>query len=208
MNHEKFEQEFVHKFYKDKAKAFSDSRVKPWPYTKVFIEKYANKESLILDAGCGNGRQFIHDNIIGLDFSYNLLKDALSKKNLGLIQGNIHELPLKDKSFDIVLSIAVIHHLCTQERRMNAMVEMKRVLKDDGIALIYLWHKDSSYHSKFKPIQGDEYLVSWRGEEDAMRYYCLYDELGLKELLTSTGFEILEMNKEEESLYAVIKKII
>ena len=41
-------------------------------------------------------------------------------------------LPYKDDSFDAVLSIAVIHHIATTERRVRALRELARVLRVGG----------------------------------------------------------------------------
>ena len=38
-------------------------------------------------------------------------------------------LPYKDDSFDAVLSIAVIHHIATTERRVRALRELARILR-------------------------------------------------------------------------------
>ena len=219
-NEKSFENEFVHTFYSEKSKKFSDSRVKPWPFTVKFMKEYVKENDLILDSGCGNGRQFMHSNTVGVDFSENLLLDALSKLNIGLIKADIHTLPFTSSSFDVVLSIAVIHHLSTPERRRSAMEEMKRVLKPDGICLIYLWHKDASKKAKFCNLQKSdlklikekevmaesEYLVSWRGEMDLLRYYCLFDESMLKSLAEECEMKIIEITREEESIYAILKK--
>lgn len=183
-----------------------NTRVKPWPFTLEFMKKYSKPNFIILDSGCGNGRQFIHQNTVGVDFSENLLLEAKSKPNLSLVRGDVHNLHFKDCTFNLILSVAVIHHLSTHERRLHCLLEMKRVLKNDGVCLIYVWHKSASSHNKFQPIQGNEYLVSWKGEVDFMRYYCLFDEQMLEELFLEAGFTILELKREEESIYAVIKK--
>ncbi len=38
-------------------------------------------------------------------------------------------LPYRDESFDAVLSIAVIHHIATTERRVRAIRELARILR-------------------------------------------------------------------------------
>lgn len=207
-DHEEFESKYVHEFYSQKSKTFSNTRIKPWPLTRRFLEERNNGNNLILDSGCGNGRQFINENIIGLDYSENLLLEARNKENLGLIKGNVHKLPFKDSVFDIVLSVAVIHHLCTHERRLHCLLETNRVLKSGGECLIYAWHKDASKKNKFHKMDGEEqeYLVSWKGEEDKMRYYCLFDEKMLEDLIKEAGFEIKEIGREQESIYAIITK--
>lgn len=204
---ENFEDSFVHKFYDLKSDKFSKSRVCPWPFTKKFLNEYSNDSSLVLDAGCGNGRSFLHKSSIGLDYSFNLLLDARNKTNLGLVKSNVLEMPFKEDSFDVVLSVAVIHHLSTNERRMKALEEMKRVMKKGGVILLYTWHLDASKKKKFHPAEGkNDFFVSWKGEEDLLRYYHLYDEEGLTKLCESSGMEIIEIGREQESIYAVLRK--
>ena len=48
-------------------------------------------------------------------------------------------IPLKDNIADYVLSIAVVHHLTTEERRYKAVSEMIRILKPGGKMIIQVW---------------------------------------------------------------------
>lgn len=48
-------------------------------------------------------------------------------------------LPFKDCSLDAVLSIAVIHHFSTIERRVCALRELARVLRIGGRIIITVW---------------------------------------------------------------------
>ena len=45
----------------------------------------------------------------------------------------------RSSSFDACISIAVIHHLSTTERRANAIKELVRIVKPHGYILIYVW---------------------------------------------------------------------
>lgn len=87
-----FEDSHVHSIYNLIADDFSRTRHKPWP----FITNYLNSKpsnSIILDAGCGNGKYLNnYDNnnkmmMIGLDMSFNLLKIAVEKGHQ-VIQAN------------------------------------------------------------------------------------------------------------------------
>ena len=49
-------------------------------------------------------------------------------------------LPYKDDSFDAVLSIAVIHHIATTERRVRALRELARILRVGGRIIIRYAH--------------------------------------------------------------------
>lgn len=202
---EDFERRYVHQFYHLKSASFSSTRVRPWSFAVKFMKEHSGPSSLVLDAGCGNGRQFMHPNTIGIDLSEDLLQDAAKRESMGLVRGNVHALPFRDSVFDIVVSIAVIHHLSTHKRRLECLLEMKRVIKDGGVCLIYAWHKDASSKAKFSKIRDSDYLVSWNGE-DVQRYYHLFDEEMLHSLCTEAGLEILDLQREKQNVYAVLKR--
>ena len=50
-------------------------------------------------------------------------------------------LPFRDSSIDAVLSIAVIHHIATAERRVHALRELSRVLRVSPHLLLGTVHK-------------------------------------------------------------------
>ena len=48
-------------------------------------------------------------------------------------------LPFRDESLDAALSVAVIHHIATAERRIRAIRELARVLRVGGRVMISVW---------------------------------------------------------------------
>lgn len=84
---------------------------------------------------------------MGCDRSDSLLK-VCSERNFNSFQCDCLALPVRDNSVDACLSIAVIHHLATKERRLQAIKEMTRVLVSGGKALIYVWAKDQAKDDK------------------------------------------------------------
>jgi len=74
--------------------------------------------------------------------------DICRKRDFEVLQCDCLYLPYRDNSMDAVISIAVIHHLSTQERRRRAISEIVRVLRPKGKCLIYVWameqRKDSA----------------------------------------------------------------
>ena len=48
-------------------------------------------------------------------------------------------LPFRDEMFDAALSIAVIHHFATTERRVRALRELARAIKIGGRIMITVW---------------------------------------------------------------------
>ena len=53
--------------------------------------------------------------------------------------GDCLELPFQAAVFDSVISIAVIHHLSTVERRVKAIDELCRITRPGGTLLVYVW---------------------------------------------------------------------
>lgn len=91
--------------------------------------------------GCGNGKYLgINENIytLGSDMCPELVAIARGRGHEALVCDCL-ELPYQSCSFDAVISIAVIHHLSTEERRESALREMTRLLRPGGQLLVYVW---------------------------------------------------------------------
>lgn len=90
------------------------------------------------------------------------LADICRKRSFEVLQCDCLYLPYRNNSVDAVISIAVIHHLSTRERRRRAISEMVRVLRPTGKCLIYVWAKEQrkdstdSFYLKYGKKSKDE----------------------------------------------------
>ncbi|CAH0560688.1 unnamed protein product [Brassicogethes aeneus] len=137
------EKTHVHDVYENIANHFSDTRHKPWPNVLEFVQGF-QLGSLLVDVGCGNGKYLGHNKNIyemGCDTSLGLL-EVCKNRNFNIFNANCLNIPLKNNIADACISIAVIHHLANDERRLMALKEMARVLTVGGRCLIYVWAKD------------------------------------------------------------------
>lgn len=66
-------------------------------------------------------------------------------------------LPFRDESFDAVLSVAVVHHFATTERRVCALRELARILRIGGRLIISVWAMEQQ-HRRF---ESQDVLVPW-----------------------------------------------
>ena len=119
------EDEYVHKVYNEIAPHFSQTRYKPWPIVTDFL---LNKPSgsIGIDIGCGNGKYLgINPDIfiIGSDRSSGLIECAheLNPKGYNVLVADGMHLPHPNNRFDFAISIAVVHHWSTRERRIEAI---------------------------------------------------------------------------------------
>lgn len=66
-----------------------------------------------------------------------LIKAA--QKGAHCVLSNAICLPFGDGCFDFVISIAVIHHLSTAHRRLEAVCQLLRCMSRDASGLIFVW---------------------------------------------------------------------
>ncbi|XP_053312443.1 alkylated DNA repair protein alkB homolog 8 [Spea bombifrons] len=143
------EKEYVHKVYEDIASHFSSTRHTPWPKVVDFLLSLPHG-SIVADVGCGNGKYLgvnKHLHMIGCDRSKNLV-DICGDRRFEASVCDALAVPFRTGSFDACISIAVIHHLATEERRLKAIQELTRLLRPGGKALIYVWAMEQEYKQK------------------------------------------------------------
>lgn len=190
---------------------FDKTRYNIWPSVFEFIDALL-KGSMILDAGCGNGKNMtIRDDctFIGSDLSIEMVKISQSK-GLNVIHADIKQLPFKDDTFDAVMSIAVIHHLSTIEQRVEAVLSLIRVTKTGGYIMIQVWNNiENKNKKKFKLIKDNDYLVTWSNMNTGKtydRYYHLFNENELLELIVDLPVDIIRSFDEANNSVIIIQK--
>ncbi|XP_019943836.2 probable tRNA methyltransferase 9B isoform X1 [Paralichthys olivaceus] len=152
------EREHVHSVYDKIAPYFNDSRYKAWPKVQQFLLDL-QPGSIVADIGCGNGK-YLHINQevfkLGCDVCRPLVDYAWCQGHEVQMCDGLH-LPYRDGCFDAVLSIAVIHHLSTKERRIRAIREMARTLRVGGRIMIYVW----AMEQKRRKFEKQDIFVPW-----------------------------------------------
>ncbi len=175
-------------------------------FAKVYAKRVANSApiealnqftqhiepgGLILDAGCGSGRdsRLLTErrfNVIGVDLSEELLKIAQqTNPKTQFICADIKELPFKDNYFDGVWCSAVLLHLETIEDVKKALKEMYRVLKPGGI--IFIGVKKQLGKNK------TEYVKDKDTREP--RFFRYFTKKEIEDLLKEVGFRVLGITK-------------
>ena len=143
-----------------------------------------NAYDFVLDLGCGSGRDVSYFsrqnfNVIGFDYSFNLLKLAQGITAQPLILGDIRYLPFKHDTFDAIWAIGSLLHISRQSMAPT-LTKIHRVLKTNAILL-----------TSMKKGMGEE--------TDAMgRFNVFYQPHEWASLLIKNDFEILELEETTE----------
>jgi SAM-dependent methyltransferase len=108
-----------------------------------------NRDSVILDYGCGSGR-FVKElnehgfNAFGCDIKIDTDPNVpLDKKKIRTIDLNPYRLPFEDNTFDFIYSFSVFEHV---QNYSESISELARVLKPDGICYHF-------FPSRYRPIE-------------------------------------------------------
>ena len=121
------------------------------------LKKIRNSESPeILIAGCGTGQHAIttaskykNAKILALDLSFKSLSYAKRKanelkiNNIDFIQGDILDLELIDRKFDIIESVGVLHHMNNPFKGWKVLTSC---LNNDSLMLIGLYSEKARQH--------------------------------------------------------------
>merc|ERR1719181_20809 len=137
------ERKHVHELYDAIAEHWSHTRYKPWPKVTEFIKRQP-QGSLFCDVGAGNGKNMFAINEVGMgiccDISAPLVEICKRHGFESLVCDGLL-LPYRGV-FDAVVHIAVMHHLSTHGRRVEALRAATRLLKPGGQLLVYGWAQE------------------------------------------------------------------
>lgn len=201
-NPEEYEKKYVHDIYTNIAEHFDNTRHTVWPKIKEFLLEL-DENSIMFEVGCGNGKNLgiSRGKSMGCDNCLNLLNIA-KKKGHDVVYSDALNVEINDNYADVVLSIAVIHHFCTEERRLKAINELIRICKPNGRILIYVWAKNDNLNTN------DNYVLWENKNEIQKRYYHFFDNNELDALCLKTQKCTVEKSYfDRENFAVIIKKI-
>lgn len=224
-------------FYSRFSADFSDTRSSERFNIEPF-RKYLASDMRLLDAGCGNGRlagtleraSFSLD-YVGVDGSAELISLA-QKKNATLrnvrAQFRVVDLTtprwnetLRDAlPFDVIASLAVLHHIPSFELRANVLREIRVLLKPRGIFVMSNWRflNNARLRKKIvdwrelmidnRRLEPGDYLLDWKRGGTGYRYAHLVDENEVNKLANASGLQVVEQFHADNdlNLYSILTK--
>ncbi|MEM6722896.1 MAG: class I SAM-dependent methyltransferase [Bacteroidota bacterium] len=217
----KIDQQFILNQYRSGIDSYTDftTEVGLWAAEKYVIEQYLNPTDYLLDLGCGTGRttfglyELGFRNLQAIDLTPEMIESALSIQkqkgtNIAFALGDATQLSAPDDEFDAVLfSFNGLMSIPGQANRDQALWEIKRVLKPNGIFL-FTTHdrdKDPNYFEFWKAQQAlwetgqqDERLyqfgdiIAFSKNESSEIFIHIPDYSEIEQWLQANGFEVVE----------------
>ncbi len=187
--------------YDKTAKEYAKGRAKGKGMFRKSLRRFVHligKEGLVLDAGCGPGRDSKYllrhgMDVIGIDYSNKMLGEAV--KNVGdcrFIHMDMRNLRFDKSIFDGIWANASILHI--PKRDVNAVLsEFRRVLKPNGIL----------YVSVRKG--GKEEIVKKKSYKGGKKFFANYEIGELKKLAENCGFKVIDVSLKKDLFYRPIK---
>lgn len=209
---EELEEEHVHKVYDAIAAHFDHTRYQPWPGVRSFVAGI-RPHSMLLDLGCGNGRNLgINAGVIdvGSDQSLALCRIA-ARRGRPIFCASALSVPVRDGTFDNVICVAVIHHFASEERRRRCLEEIARILRVGGTAFVTAW----AVEQKKKRVDDADQMIPWTvdrrfGDENTKldRFYHFFHKGEFAELARNVEeLELVEETWERDNWNAVFRKV-
>jgi len=143
--------------YKQKNWIFDYWKSQRHPHRKLIIRQLKKLKPFnsLIEIGCSNGPNLflLHQNfpniaLVGVDINKLVIKDGIKRfKNAVFLEGEASKLPFPDKSFDILLTDAMLMYVSSKEIR-KTIKEFLRVVRK---ALIFVeWYTTKSKFGKIE----------------------------------------------------------
>lgn len=234
-NAERYETKHVHAVYDAIAAHFAVTRHAAWPRVAAFLRALP-VGALVADVGCGNGKNMgdaaaWHVEMMGTDRCGALCEMAM--RHGEAVVADARSQPFRGGMFDAALNIAVVHHLCERDRRVQAWGETVRLLRVGGRALCYVWALERPEKMETpqrqknmlcRRFEQQDMFVPWHhrvrkeGAEDNrilggtaavfMRYYHVYRRGELEEELARVPHcRVVESYYDHQNWCAIVERV-
>jgi tRNA (uracil-5-)-methyltransferase TRM9 len=219
-------------FYNRFGDSFSATRQRLQPGVKKILNSIREDDS-VLDLGCGNGN-FLRElslrghksALLGVDFSLPLLRDAESALGVdfrevdlvklsafsdqltapvAVLGGGDAALSEINNGWDLITMFATLHHIPTNEIRLDILKTVKKLLKPNGKFILSNWQflNSEKLKARIQPwdkvginqsgVDDGDYLLDWRsGGEDGLRYAHHFSAEELLRLAEQAGMRVTD----------------
>ena len=216
---------YYNKFNEDKRLTHRHGIVE-YETTMKYIKEYLNKMNnpKIIDIGAGTGKYSVALAKEGYDVTavelvkHNLMTLKAKNSPVKAYLGNaINLTKFKDNSFDMVLLFGPLYHLISKENKLKALMEAKRIVKEDGLILVSYYmneyaiithgFKDNNILDAIKNKEIDDTFHVTPKETDLYSMVRLEDIDELNKLSNLKRIKILAQDGPSDYIRPIINKM-
>lgn len=133
-------------FWQEQTTNIEFSNKEPSKYITDVLEKIYLKNKNCIDIGCGGGRytrylQKRDANVLAIDKYPEMIGDVYSQK-INFINCDMNNIPVKSNSYDLILSIGVIHNAVTVDEFYESIKEIYRIANEESNIILSLFTND------------------------------------------------------------------
>ena len=133
-------------YWQEQSTNLSFSNKAPSKYITDVLEKIDLNNKNCIDIGCGGGRytrylQKKGANVLAIDKYPEMIGDVYLQK-INFINCDMNKIPVKDNSYDLVLSVGVIHNAVTIDEFQESIQEIYRIANKNGKIILSLFTND------------------------------------------------------------------
>ena len=201
-------------FYNRFGDSFSATRQRLQPGVRTILDSIQADDS-VLDLGCGNGhflheisRRGHHAPLLGVDFSLPLLQNAESAPGVEFREADLTKLSIIGEQlsihglWSIVSMFATLHHIPSNEIRLEILQTVKKLLKPTGKFILSNWQflNSEKLTARIQPwnrvglsdedVDAGDYLLDWRSGGEGLRYAHHFSGTELFGLADQAGFKV------------------
>jgi SAM-dependent methyltransferase len=201
-------------FYSRFGDSFSATRQRLQPGVKKILATIREDDS-VLDLGCGNGhflRELIRRGhkapLLGLDFSLPLLREAGSTPGVSFKEADLTKLSVNSEqlliadNWSLITAFATLHHIPSNEIRLDILRTVRKLLKPDGKFILSNWQflNSDKLRARIQPwskaglseedVDEGDYLLDWRSGGEGLRYAHHFSAGELLGAAGQAGFKV------------------
>lgn len=133
-------------YWQEETTTIAFSNKEPSKYIIDVLEKKDLKNKNCIDIGCGGGRytrylQKKDANVLAIDKYPEMIGNVHSQK-INFINCDMNNIPVKNDSYDLVLSIGVIHNAVTVDEFYKSIEEIYRIANEKSNIILSLFTND------------------------------------------------------------------
>jgi ubiquinone/menaquinone biosynthesis C-methylase UbiE len=210
----------IYDFWKGLVKNMPKPYIEWFEIERNYLSKLITQDANVLDVGCGDGRNIqdivnISKNITGVDHNpdyIEIAKGNFKDKKVKFLSCEAIDLPFDSNNFDFVICMATFGNF--QDQKIQALKEMKRVLRPEGRLILSIFSENSlDARKEFYNNSGisfevvDDGKIKFTTSDTDASYSEQFNEEEMNSFFSKAGFKVNDVIRTEISYIFTVEEL-